>query len=504
MNKIRLPYMSTRLLFLVAVLAMPLFCYAQTDDALYLDLDNTVAMAKEQSPSAKAAKYAYLSVQYRYRSFVADLRPRVSFNNTGTQYFRSINAVTLPDGTLSFPLQQQARLNNEIQLEQVIPITGGSIDFSTGLDRVFVFNDNENAWRRNWQSQPISIGFNQPLYAFNPLKWELKTQPLRRQIGMKNFVQQMESVASEAAQSYFNLLLADQNLAIAKLNKAVNDSIFQISKGRFNIGTIAENELLQTELAAMNAAASLNRSLIQKEQAMQSFRITVGLEDGQEIILESPREAPQIELDVQRAVSLAIQNNASFDQFKLNELNAMASLDQAKKSNTFRADLRASFGLNQQTSLGVQEVYDNLQNQSFMSVGMQIPILNWGKNRMEVKASKAQVESIRNEIELQVRLLNQDISQRMIQFNQLKEQLVIAEKSDIIAQKRYDVAKNRYLIGKVTVTDLQIAQTEKDSARVSYVRALQEFWSSYYQIRQLTLYDFEKDVPINYEVNIDL
>jgi len=495
--------MSTRLLFLVAVLAMPLFCYAQTDDALYLDLDNTVAMAKEQSPSAKAAKYAYLSVQYRYRSFVADLRPRVSFNNTGTQYFRSINAVTLPDGTLSFPLQQQARLNNEIQLEQVIPITGGSIDFSTGLDRVFVFNDNENAWRRNWQSQPISIGFNQPLYAFNPLKWELKTQPLRRQIGMKNFVQQMESVASEAAQSYFNLLLADQNL-IAKLNKAVNDSIFQISKGRFNIGTIAENELLQTELAAMNAAASLNRSLIQKEQAMQSFRITVGLEDGQEIILESPREAPQIELDVQRAVSLAIQNNASFDQFKLNELNAMASLDQAKKSNTFRADLRASFGLNQQTSLGVQEVYDNLQNQSFMSVGMQIPILNWGKNRMEVKASKAQVESIRNEIELQVRLLNQDISQRMIQFNQLKEQLVIAEKSDIIAQKRYDVAKNRYLIGKVTVTDLQIAQTEKDSARVSYVRALQEFWSSYYQIRQLTLYDFEKDVPINYEVNIDL
>jgi outer membrane protein TolC len=135
---------------------------------------------------------------------------------------------------------------------------------------------------------------------------------------------------------------------------------------------------------------------------------------------------------------------------------------------------------------------------------MQIPILNWGKNRMEVKASRAQVESIRNEIELQVRLLNQDISQRMIQFNQLKEQLAIAEKSDQIAQKRYDVAKNRYLIGKVTVTDLQIAQSEKDNARVSYVRALQEFWSSYYQIRQLTLYDFEKDVPINYEVNLDL
>lgn len=490
----------------VVAFSFLLICYSQTNligqsGPLKLDLDESIRIAKEKSPSAKAARYAYLSVQYRYKSFMADLKPRVSFNNQGTQYFRAINSVTLPDGTLSFPLQQQARFSNEVRLEQAIPFTGGSIDMSTGLDRVYVFNENNGGWGDNWQSQPISLGINQPLYAFNPLKWELKTQPLRRQIGMKNFVQEMEDVAAETAQAYFNLLLADQSLAIAELNKAVNDSIFQISKGRFNIGTIAENELLQTELAAMNAAASLNRSKIQKVQALQSFKITLGLEDNQEVILEEPREAPGLELDVQRAVELAIENNADFDQFRLNELNALSNLDRAKKSNTFSANLRASFGLNQQTSLGIQEVYDNLQNQSFVSVGMEIPILNWGKNKMDVRASKAELESIRNSIELQTRLLNQDISQRMIQFNQLKEQLAIAEKSDEIAQKRYDVAKNRYLIGKVTITDLQIAQTEKDNARVAYVRALQDFWSSYYQIRQLTLYDFENDRPISYEVD---
>ncbi|MDV7394050.1 TolC family protein, partial [Arthrospira platensis SPKY1] len=144
---------------------------------------------------------------------MADLRPRVSFNNFGTQYFRAINAITLPDGTLSFPLQQQARLSNELAFTQAIPLTGGSINMSTGLDRVFVFNNGD--WRKNWQSQPVNIGFTQPLYAFNPLKWQLKTEPLRQEIGQKTFVQQMEQVASEATQAYFNLYLAEQSLDIA-------------------------------------------------------------------------------------------------------------------------------------------------------------------------------------------------------------------------------------------------------------------------------------------------
>ena len=36
---------------------------------------------------------------------------------------------------------------------------------------------------------------------------------------------------------------------------------------------------------------------------------------------------------------------------------------------------------------------------------------------------------------------------------------------------------------------------------MGYYRALRTYWKSYYQIRKLTLYDFERDMPIQIDVD---
>jgi outer membrane protein TolC len=52
------------------------------------------------------------------------------------------------------------------------------------------------------------------------------------------------------------------------------------------------------------------------------------------------------------------------------------------------------------------------------------------------------------------------------------------------------VARNRYRVGNISITELFRAQTEKDAARRGYIQALRAFWTSYYQLQRLTLYDF--------------
>jgi len=79
-----------------------------------------------------------------------------------------------------------------------------------------------------------------------------------------------------------------------------------------------------------------------------------------------------------------------------------------------------------------------------------------------------------------------------MQYNQLKKRVLISAKADTIAQKRYQVAKNRFFIGKIDNTNLNIAQTEKDMARNEYYRTLRDYWVSYYRLRRTTLFDFEK------------
>jgi outer membrane protein TolC len=81
----------------------------------------------------------------------------------------------------------------------------------------------------------------------------------------------------------------------------------------------------------------------------------------------------------------------------------------------------------------------------------------------------------------------------------LREQLLLTEEADNIASEKYQIAKDRYILGNLSITDLSIAFTEKDQAKRDYIFALRDFWGSYYRIRYLSLYDFEINRKIDYK-----
>jgi outer membrane protein TolC len=90
----------------------------------------------------------------------------------------------------------------------------------------------------------------------------------------------------------------------------------------------------------------------------------------------------------------------------------------------------------------------------------------------------------------------QNIYLQVTQFNLQREQVHIASITDTIGQKRYDVTKQRFLIGRIDVLNLNDALREKDSAKRGYISALREYWSYYYILRQLSLFDFVNNAAI--------
>ena len=61
--------------------------------------------------------------------------------------------------------------------------------------------------------------------------------------------------APRALDYTFDAYAADVALRNADANVAVNDSLFLLSKGRYEVGKIGENDLLQSELALLRAHA---------------------------------------------------------------------------------------------------------------------------------------------------------------------------------------------------------------------------------------------------------
>ena len=59
---------------------------------------------------------------------------------------------------------------------------------------------------------------------------------------------------------YFNLLINQISYDIAAINKENNDALYKLSEGRYGLGKIAENELLQMRLSVMNAENDMKQA----------------------------------------------------------------------------------------------------------------------------------------------------------------------------------------------------------------------------------------------------
>ena len=82
-----------------------------------------------------------------------------------------------------------------------------------------------------------------------------------------------------------------------------------------------------------------------------------------------------------------------------------------------------------------------------------------------------------------------------------EKQVEISAKADTIAQRGYEVTKQRFLIDKVDVIKLNSARNSLDAARRNYISSLRQYWRSYFQMRQYTLYDFIEEEPLMQELD---
>lgn len=486
----------TLLVFLLSA-SLPVITHAQSEVGPgKLTLEQCIDIAQEQSAIANAARYSLIASRWRYKSFKADLLPSLSLSGDAPNYNKSIFSNVLDNGQVTFSSRTQSEASASMSLRQNILPTGGTLSLSSGITKLGIFQ-NENTYL--WQSTPMVLGLRQPIFQFNNLKWRNRTEPLQYEIAQKEFVEEMENIALTVTQRFFDVYLAKINLENAKFNVARNDSIYQISKGRYNVGSIAENDLLQSELALRNAEASLTSAQIEYDRVLNEFKILLGYPSDVTLNLKEPEELPDIEVNIEKAKKFALENNSESLSYKLNEIQANRQLAMAKSEASLGATLNVNYGLNQ-TSSSFSELYENPENRQFITVGFDVPIFNWGKQRAQINAARNQQREVDNSIQFQRRQFIQQVEYSVSRFLQLRGQVNIAAQADTIAQRRYEVSQNRYLIGKIDITNLFIAQNEKDSARQAYIRALRTFWTGWYELRQLTLYDFQDNEPITYDL----
>ena len=170
------------------------------------------------------------------------------------------------------------------------------------------------------------------------------------------------------------------------------------------------------------------------------------------------------------------------------------------KSNLRQINLTAQVGYSG-TDKDFNEAYNRLNENQIINIGINFPILDWGKRRGNVKMAESNREITKNRLEQEIRNFKNTLFILVEEFNNRQRQLVIAEEADKIAERRYITNMETFMIGKMSTLDLNDAQMSKDQARRSHIYQLQNYWYYYYKIRSITLWDFEKnrDIEADFE-----
>ncbi len=468
-----------------------IFClsgYSYSQETRTLTLEDVIQLAQKNSRSAKQAETRRTLGYWNYQVFKSQLRPQLLLRGVAPNYFDRATPITQPDGTVQFRTINQNTAELSLGLEQVIPWTNTTVSFDTRLQR---FDDFASDVTR-YQGDPVGISITQPLFQVNSFKWNKITQPLEYEQSKREYVQRMEQTSQIAARLFFQLLVEQKNLEIATQNESANDTVFRVEQGRYNIGTSTEDQLLQTELNLLTAQNEAQQARLDVQSRSLELRNYIGLTEEVQLELIPPSDAPDFKIEYEEALEYAKENRAEYLDFQLDRLNAERNVAEAR-ARRFDATLTASFGYNSAQTADLSGVYDgnNVATGSRVNLFFALPILDGGRNKARMNQARENQKLTEFTVEQEEINFEQEISNAVRNFDQIRNQIDIAEKRQEIALKRFEITNGRYLAGKVGILDLNNARETKDSGIRNYISALQQYWDAYYELRTLTLYDFQ-------------
>lgn len=455
------------------------FCTAQSKTSLQTIID----LAHQHAITAKMIQTQYMLSLNEYRLFQSGLRPQIALFGNIPQYSHAVQAVSQPDGTIKFiPLSQQLS-NVGVSLQQPLSFSGGEISFNTSISR---FDDFKGDYKQ-YNVVPFYLTINQPLFSFNSHRWLKKINPLKLEEAKKTFSMESERINLMVVSLYFNLLSAQEELTIQEQNMKEIEKNYLIEQERITLGTTSRIKLSELNLQKLEAKQFYNKAHFELNTARLNLQVYTGSINWGGTVLEYPINLPCLKADLDTILERAVRSRPEIIRNQINQLESESNLAQAKAQYR-QISASATVGFNNSADRLIP-AYNSLKDQQLISVGFNIPIVDWGRKKSSYQTALASQKLI----ELQARLKESEIKEEISTlFNNLilvQSNIALARQTDSAAHKNYLLTYEQYVTGQYNLLELSAALQKKNSATRNYLSALRDYWISYYTLRMLTGYE---------------
>lgn len=476
-----------RFQFRPLLLSCAAFLFAVSALAQEMSMDEAVRTARSQSVAALEARHAFVSTYWSYRSYKASHLPSLHLYGNLMNFNRSLTQLqSYEDGTYKYVTNNNLQNSFGIRMSQNVIPTGGTLSIYSDLSRTDQFGDLK---RHNWYSQPITMSYVQPLFAYNSFKWDNKIEPKEYERGKSQYLESMEQVTLNTVKAYYDLLLARMENQISRDNFENTGKMYSIAKERLSLGSVTRDECLQLELQMLNDSISLNESDVKLRESQMSINSILGFDESFEISPILNDELPDLAMDYDLVLDMSLENSSFQKKNQVDLLNAQASVARAKADRGVTMAINASFGLSQ-TNSKLNKVYSSPLDQEVVGLSFSVPIFDWGLGKGKIQKAKAAEDVVRAQIQQAENDYRRKVFMSVGQFNNQKQQCNASRRARQIAAERYELMIEKFKNGNASVTDLINAQDGSNSADRKYITDISNYWTYYYTLRQFALYDF--------------
>lgn len=462
-----------------------------SDLAEPITLDEVIEIAINNAWNTKEAKYSRDIISMDYSVLKANLKPSISIGGQLPNFIRSSTSVTQPNGTVEFQQVSQSNASLSLLAQQEISSTGGSLFLQSDLRRF----DDFTLDRQSYNGVPFRLGFIQPIFGRKPLLWQKRIIPVQQKEADRQLQVDIEAARLQTVVLYYDVIIAQENEKIASINSKVNENLLKIAEKRLELGKISLDEKLQLEIETENAKLNLQQAKRQVLTAKNNLEAFIGSAILVDSFSTNKSNQKLLISDIQ-AIENAKKYRPELIGFQKQLLEAERNIHFTKIDFGPQLDLFASFGFARGSQF-LNDIYTDPFTEQQVSVNLQIPLVDWGRKKALVKQTQLQKNIIQGQFDQEIRNLEFTVQSKVQEFLTNQKTIETQEKIMNLAEKRFQIANERYILGAMDITDLTLAQREKDSTKRNYILALSNYWISYYELRLLTGYDYINNKMIN-------
>ncbi|MDX8338193.1 TolC family protein [Draconibacterium sp. IB214405] len=473
----------------MAILLVAATFAVQAQEAL--TLDKALIIAETGSPDLKLSLLNLERYQKNLEAQRAALKSRFSLQVDPVNYSKQRR---FDNRVSEWYTNENFETSTLFTVAQPILVTDGTISLT-----------NEFGWSSNNSSSSstesevffnnLYLNLNQPLFTYNSLKLELKELELNFENARISYAMQYLNLEKNVTEFFYNVYMAQMNLAIAKDELANTQKSYDIIKNKVEAGLAAKEEEYQAELNLASAKSTLQNSEVTFENAKDQLKLYLGMDLFEDIMILADVSVNPVPVDLDKAIENGLNSRMELRQREIDVETSQFDLIRTKAQNEFRGDMNLRFGITGDNG-DLGNIYQNPTKSPSVGISFNIPIFDWGERKARIAAAEASIQSQelnlneeRNQIVVDIRQVYRNIQ------NQLN-QIDLAEQNERNAQLTYEINLERYENGDLTGMDLNLYQNQLSTQKVALSQALINYKIELLNLKIQSLYDFEKNEAI--------